>query len=110
MTAAAIQPEPVPLIRDEAGRLMVVGTRVPLDVLVYAFKEGRSPESVHESFDTVALADVYSIFTYYLRHRAEVDAYLTQQEREDEEIRARVEAEFPPEEGLRAKLLARLNQ
>jgi uncharacterized protein (DUF433 family) len=110
MTAAAIQPEPVPLTRDQAGRLMVAGTRVPIDVLVYAFREGRSPEAVHESFDTVALADIYSIFAYYLHHRAEVDAYLAQQEREDEEVRAQAEAEFPPEEGLRAKLLARLNQ
>lgn len=89
---------------------MVVGTRVPVDALVYAFKEGRSPEAIHQSFDTVALADIYSIFAYYLHHRAEVDAYLAQQEREDEEIRTRIEAEFPLEEGLRAKLLARLNQ
>jgi hypothetical protein len=33
MTAVAFDPEPVPLTRDEAGRLMVIGSRVPLDTL-----------------------------------------------------------------------------
>jgi hypothetical protein len=47
MTAVAIEPEPVPLVRDQAGRLMVRGTRISLDVFV---------------------ADVYAIFAYYLRH------------------------------------------
>lgn len=55
----------------------------------------------------VSLADVYAIFAYYLRHRPEVEIYLAEQEREGEEIRTRIEAAFPPE-GLRAKLLARL--
>lgn len=38
MTAAAIEPEPVPLVRDQAGRLMVPGTRMSLDILVAEFK------------------------------------------------------------------------
>lgn len=109
MTATAFAPEPVPLIRDQAGRLMVEGTRVPLDTLVAAFKRGESPEGIHESYDTVALADVYSVLTYYLRHRAEVEAYLAEREHQGAEIQARIEAEYPPE-GLRAKLLARLGQ
>jgi uncharacterized protein (DUF433 family) len=41
---------------------------------VTAFRRGQSPEAVHENFETVALADIYAIFNYYLRHRAEVDA------------------------------------
>lgn len=109
MSAAAIEPEPVPLVRDEAGRLMVDGTRVPLDTLVAAFKAGRSPEAIHESFDTVPLADVYAIFAYYLHHRVEVEAYLAGQEREAEQVQAQMEAVYP-QEGLRAKLLARLGK
>jgi len=57
----------------------------------------------------VSLADVYAVFTYYLRHRGEVEAYLALQDREAAEIRSRVEAEFPLTEGLRAKILARLD-
>lgn len=109
MTAVAIEPEPVPLVRDHAGRLMVPGTRISLDVLVVAFKRGKTPEAIHDSYETVSLADVYAIFTYYLRHRAEVDAYLAAQEREGAEIQARIEAEYPLRDGLRARLLARLD-
>lgn len=108
MTAAAIEPEPVPLVRDQAGRLMVPGTRISLDVLVADFKRGKTPETIHESYETVSLADVYAIFTYYLRHRAEVEAYLAEQEREGAAIQDRIEAEYPVSEGLRATLLARL--
>lgn len=56
MTAQAIDPEPVPLVRDEAGRLMVPGTRISLDVLVAAFKRGESPEAIHDDYETVPLA------------------------------------------------------
>lgn len=109
MTAAAIEPEPVPLVRDQAGRLMVPDTRISLDVLVAAFKRGKTPEAIHDSYETVSLPDVYAIFTYYLRHRAEVEAYLAEQERDGAEIQARIEAEYPLNDGLRAKLLARLD-
>lgn len=87
---------------------MVPGTRISLDVLVAAFKRGKTPEAVHDSYETVSLADAYAIFTYYLRHRAEVEAYLTAQERDGAEIQERIEAEYPLRDGLRAKLLARL--
>lgn len=110
MTAAAIEPEPVPLVRDQAGRLMVPGTRISLDVLVADFGRGKTPEAVHDSYETVSLADVYAIFTFYLRHRAEVEAYLAEQEREDAQIQERIEAEYPLSAGLRAKLLARLER
>lgn len=109
MSTVTVEPEPVPLVRDEAGRLMIEGTRVPLDVIVMSFKQGKSPEAIYASFDTVALADVYAVLACYLRHRAEVEAYLAEQERLGTETQARIEAEFPPE-GLRAKLLARLDK
>lgn len=109
MAATAIEPQPVPLVRDDAGRLMVPGTRISLDVLIAAFKRGKTPEAIHEGYETVALADVYAIFAYYLRHRTEVESYLAEQQRRGDEVRARIEAEYPPEEGLRAKLLARLD-
>jgi len=110
MTAVALDPEPVPLVKDQAGRLMVPGTRISLDILVAAFKRGESPEAIHDDYETVSLADVYAIFSYYLRHRAEVEAYLAEQEREGAEIQARIEQMYPMPEGLRAKLLARLDK
>lgn len=109
MTAVAYEPEPVPLVKDAAGRLVVAGTRVPLETLIARFKSGDSAEETREQFPTVALADIYAVFAYYLRHTAEVEAYLAEREQLAEDMRARVEADFPPD-GLRARLLARLGQ
>lgn len=106
MTAAAIEPEPVPLTRDAAGRLMVIGTRIPLDTLVAAFERGDSPEAIHESYPTVSLGDIYAIFTYCVRHRDDVNAYLVERGEQRVAQRAAIETRFPPD-GLRAKLLAR---
>lgn len=109
ISAEVIEPEPVPLVRDEAGRLMVPGTRISLDVLVAAFKRGKTPEAIHDSYETVSLADIYAVFAYYLRHRVEVGEYLVEQDRDGAEIQERIEAIYPPD-GLRAKLLARLDE
>jgi uncharacterized protein (DUF433 family) len=106
MTAAAIEPEPVPLTRDAAGRLMVIGTRVPLDTLVAAFERGDSPEAIHESYPAVSLGDIYAVFTYCVRHRDDVNAYLAERAEHRQVQRAEIEARFPPA-GLRAKFLAR---
>lgn len=108
MTAAAIEPEPVPLTRDEAGRLVVPGSRISLDILVADFKRGRTPEAIHDAYETVSLADIYAVLAYYLRHQAEVEEYLAEQDEAVAEVRARVETEFPPQ-GRRARLLARLH-
>lgn len=108
MTAAAIGPEPVPLARDTAGRLMVIGSRVPLDTLVAAFGRGDSPEAIRESYPSIALGDIYAVFTYCVRHRDDVNAYLAARAQQRGERRAEVETRFPPA-GLRAKLLARLD-
>jgi hypothetical protein len=77
-------------------------------VLVAAFKRGKTPEAIHQGYETISLADAYAIFTYYLRHRDEVDAYLAEQDQQGAEVRERVEAIWPPEEGFREKLVARL--
>ena len=108
MNGPAVEPERVPLTRDAAGRLMVAGTRVPLDTLVSAFERGDSPEAIHESYPTVSLGYMYAIFSYCLGHRDEVNLYLAERAERRTMTRGEVETRFPPE-GLRAKLLARLD-
>jgi len=108
MTAVAFDPEPVPLTRDATGRLMVIGSRVPLDTLVAAFERGDSPEAIHESYPTVSLGDIYATFTYCVRHRGEVNAYLAQRAEQRAATRTEIETRFPPE-GIRARLLARVD-
>jgi uncharacterized protein (DUF433 family) len=100
--------QPVPLKMDEHGYVRVIGTRVGLDVIVYSFREGSTPEEIVQQYPTVKLADAYSVIAYYLREREDVDKYIQEQEEESDRMRAEIEARFPPD-GLRERLLARKN-
>lgn len=101
-----IEPESVPLAADSNGTMRVGGTRVTLDILAGAFDVGASPEEMAQRHPSLDLADVYSVFAYYLRHQAEVRAYLLDRQRLSEEVRLENERRFPPE-GVRGRLLAR---
>ena len=103
----AIAAEPVPLTEDADGVLRVGGTRVPLDTVVVAYEAGATPEEICLDFPTLQLDDVYSVLTYYLRHRPEVEAYLARRGEEGQRVRKENEARFDPS-GLRERLRARL--
>lgn len=64
------------------GEYTVTGSRVLLDSIVYGFQDGRSPESILQSFPSLTLAQVYGALTFYLDHQAEIEAYLTQRQKE----------------------------
>ena len=52
------------------------------------------------------LADVYAVIAYYLRRRADVDAYLEARRSQIAEVRAENERRFDPH-GIRDRLIAR---
>ena len=64
----------------------IEGTRVSLDSVVYAFRDGLSPESIRESFPVLNLEEVYGAVTFYLAHQAEIDDYLAEGEKRSEEL------------------------
>ena len=73
-------------IECREGVYYVVGTRISLDSIVYAFREGCSPETILDDFEGLTLPHVYGAITYYLDHQAEVDAYLLQRQDEWREL------------------------
>jgi len=78
------------------GGYYVAGTRIGLDVVTYDFRRGRSPEAIFEAYPSIgSLAKVYGAITFILAHPAEIDAYLKDQGRIFEEIKAR--HPIPPE-------------
>jgi uncharacterized protein (DUF433 family) len=101
--------EPIPLTLNADGVVLVTGTRIPIDTVVFEFQQRVSPEEIVEQFTSLNLADVYAVIAYYLRHKDEVDAYLQERERQAEEIREKIEQRFPLK-GLRDRLLARRAQ
>jgi uncharacterized protein (DUF433 family) len=73
----------------------IVGTRVSLDSVVYAFLRGASPENIAQSFPTVTLEEVFGAITFYLAHQQEIDSYLAKGEKEFDEIRATAQKANP---------------
>lgn len=102
----AVGPEPVPLVTNVDGVMCVGTTRVTLDTVVAAFREGATAEEIVQQYPTLRLADVYSVIAYYLRHRTTVDTYLADRSRLDEEARRKNEDRSDPA-GIRDRLLAR---
>jgi uncharacterized protein (DUF433 family) len=95
-----------PLVKDSDGVVRVGNTRVTLDTVVGAFREGMTAEAIAEQYPSLQLADVYSVIGYYLHHQAKVEAYLQERERLAAQVRQENEARFNPI-GVRDRLLAR---
>ena len=97
----------MPIRRDEHGRLRVGDTRVLLDLVIYAYWRGETPETITENYPTLSLEDVYLAIGYYLRHRSEIDFYLREEETAVEGFRLMDEHVHHPKltrEILRARL------
>src|ERR1700686_2833870 len=97
-----------PLQPDADGVVRIAGTRVTLDTLVAAFREGATAETIAEQYPSLRLADVYMALGYYLRHQQEVDVYLQRRGQEAAHVRQENETKFQPM-GVRDRLLARRN-
>ena len=88
----SIAAEPIPLRVDSHGTVRVGGTRLTLETVLGIFKQGASPQEIVAALPGLDLADVYAVITYYLRHRADVDTYLQEQEARAAAIRQKIEA------------------
>jgi uncharacterized protein (DUF433 family) len=102
----------VPLTKWEDGSIRVKGSRLPVDRIIYAHKQGEIPESIFESFpsESYTVADIYLIIAYYLTNKAKLDRYLAKREKEALKIRKDIESRpgyKEDSEKLRKKLLQR---
>ncbi len=77
--------------------IRVAGTRVGIETIVRAYSAGASPEEIVLRHPTLSLEQVHATITYYLAHRAEVDAYVArvrQRQEDDWEEQHRRPSEF----------------
>ena len=100
------QAETPPLREDAVGALRVGDSRVLLELVIRAFQDGATPESIVQRYSTLTLPNVYAVIAYYLRHRREVEEYLTRREQLAEEVRQRLENQQDDLSDIRARLLA----
>ena len=102
----AMEADPVPLRVDGDGTVRVGCSRVTLDTVVAAFNAGSTPEEIVLRYDSLLLEDIYLVLGYYLRNRADVDAYLADRRSRGEARRAEAATRLRWPE-VRERLLAR---
>ena len=88
-------------IEQREGVYYVTGTRIALDSIVYAFREGCSPETIREDFEGLTLAHVYGAIAFYLDNQADIDAYLLQRKEQWADLERQG---IPASPDLRARL------
>lgn len=103
-----IEPVAVPLREEPAGVYRIGDTRVLLEVVVDAFRNGATPETIVQSYDTLRLADVYAVLAYCLTHQEQIDEYMQRHDAEAVAVRRRVQTVQPDQRGLRDRLMQRV--
>jgi uncharacterized protein (DUF433 family) len=82
-------------VEEREGEYSASRTRVPVGVVLAAWKRGYTPERIVEQFPSLSLADVYGVITYYLDHQREMEAHFTRLGDEEENARQTARAADP---------------
>lgn len=61
----------------------VAGTRIGLDVIIYDFQRGETPEAILQAYPSIgSLAKIYGTIAFILEHPAAIERCLREQEAE----------------------------
>lgn len=93
MTVKTIQTVPITFWKD--GTIRIKGTRLLLDMIVEAHNRGDCPEEIFEAFpsENYTVADIYSIISYYLSHKAKIDKHLAQRTQKAQAVWKKIESD-----------------
>jgi|SRR5687767_10839735 len=94
----------IPLRIDEQGTVRIGTTEVTLDVVMAAYDRGATAEQIAQRFGELALADVYAVIGYCLRHESEIREYLANREKEASRLRHEIERN-PANQKFRERLI-----
>jgi uncharacterized protein (DUF433 family) len=97
-------------VERRQGSFYLIGSRVPLALIVHEFRNGESPEAIQTHYPTLSLEQVYGAVTFYLGNKEEVETDLVERRRIEDEFTKRHAA--PPElkqnlERAREQMLSR---
>jgi uncharacterized protein (DUF433 family) len=70
----------IPLTLGEDGVTRVGNTDLTLETVVTEFEEGAIPDDIVNRHPGVHLADLYSVLSFYLSRRRDVETYLQERE------------------------------
>lgn len=104
-TLKIAQDQPVLERWQEDGSIRVAGTAVKFHVFLDGYLAGESPEQLARGHPDLSLATIYRLIAYYLEHRAEIDDWLSELDKQAAEVMRKLE-ELHPTAELRAKAKA----
>ena len=84
-------------------------SRVLLEIVIRAFQDGASPESIVSQYSTLTLSDTYGVIAYYLKNKDAVEEYLDKREELAESVKQRLESIQPDLSQIRSRLLSQRN-
>jgi uncharacterized protein (DUF433 family) len=90
-------------VQQRDGGYYIVGSRVSIELIVYAFLRGESAETIAESFPALTLEQVYGALAFYLAERSRIDAYLAAGKADFDQLRSEARRMHP---SLYAKIAA----
>lgn len=105
----SIATAPPPFVNDSEGIIRIGGTRVTLDTLLNAFKNGSTCEEIVFQYPVLKLADVYSTISYYLNNQEKVESYLEEHRRIADNIQKSINMHFDTK-NIRERLAKRRNR
>ena len=75
-----------------------------LEIVIRAFQDGASAESIVDSYSTLTLSDTYGAIAYYLKNKDTVEEYLQQREELAESVKQRLQSVQPDLSKIRSRL------
>jgi uncharacterized protein (DUF433 family) len=78
------------------GALKVGESDVSLDSVVYAYRDGHSPEMIVRQYPALTLEEAYGAIAFYLANREFVHEHLARQDKRWEELRRKSEEQPSP--------------
>ena len=82
-------------VEKRDGGFWVSGKRISLDTIAYAHMAGYSPEEIEAAFPALTLEEIHGAIAFYLANCAEVEATLSEDERELDRLRSLGRARNP---------------
>jgi uncharacterized protein (DUF433 family) len=86
---------PKAYVQQREGGCYIVGSRVSIESIVYAFLRGEPAETIAESFPALTLEQVYGALAFYLARRSRIDAYLEAGKAEFDRLRSEARRAHP---------------